>query len=327
MSRSSQRNQRDTRRRLDPTLPEGAVPSETGLLGPLEVKAISEALGIRPTKVLGQNFVHDAGTVRKIVAAGGVEEGDEVVEVGPGLGSLTLALLEVGARVRAVEIDPPLAAALPETVRARMGEAADRFHVVTMDATEISGVDDFGVDWPAPTKLIANLPYNVAVPVLLNMLEAFPSIQVVVVMVQAEVADRLAAEPGSRTYGVPSVKAAWYAEARRTLTISRHVFWPVPNVDSALVELVRRRPPTTRATREQVFAVVDAAFAQRRKTLRKALARLAGGADAAESALRAAGIDPTRRGETLSIEEFVELGRAVIEARANGTLEASTAAR
>ena len=180
MSRSP-RNQRDSRRRLDPTLPEGAVPSETGLLGPLEVKAISEALGIRPTKVLGQNFVHDVGTVRKIVAAGGVKEGDEVVEVGPGLGSLTLALLEVGARVRAVEIDPPLAAALPETVRARMSEAADRFHVVTMDATQISGVDDFGVDWPAPMKLVANLPYNVAVPVLLNMLEAFPSIQGVVV--------------------------------------------------------------------------------------------------------------------------------------------------
>ena len=179
------------------------MPSETGLLGPLEVKAISEALGIRPTKVLGQNFVHDAGTVRKIVAAGGVEEGDEVVEVGPGLGSLTLALLEVGARVRAVEIDPPLAAALPETVRARMSEAADRFHVVTMDATEINGVDDFGVDWPAPTKLVANLPYNVAVPVLLNMLEAFPSIRGVVVMVQAEVADRLAAGPGSRTTACP----------------------------------------------------------------------------------------------------------------------------
>ena len=158
---------------------------------------------------------------------------------------------------------------------------------------------------------MANLPYNVAVPVLLTALEALPSLESVTVMVQAEVADRLAAEPGSRTYGVPSVKAAWYAEARRTLTISRHVFWPVPNVDSALVELVRRRPPTTRATREQVFAVVDAAFAQRRKTLRKALARLAGGADAAESALRAAGIDPTRRGETLDITAFAALAEVL----------------
>ena len=329
MSRSSTpRNQRDARRRLDPTLPEGAVPSETGLLGPLEVKAISEALGIRPTKVLGQNFVHDAGTVRKIVAVGGVEEGDEVVEVGPGLGSLTLALLEVGARVRAVEIDPPLAAALPETVRARMGEAADRFHVVTMDATEISGVDDFGVEWPAPTKLIANLPYNVAVPVLLNMLEAFPSIQVVVVMVQAEVADRLAAGPGSRTYGVPSVKASWYGSVERAGTIGRSVFWPVPGVDSALVRLTRLETPRgDDELRRATFEVTDVAFGQRRKTLRAALKNWAGGPEVSEALLSAAGIDPTRRGETLSIDEFVELGRAVIEARANGTLEASTAAR
>ena len=329
MSRSSSpRNQRDTRSRLDPTLPEGAVPSETGLLGPLEVKAISEALGIRPTKVLGQNFVHDAGTVRKIVAAGGVQEGDEVVEVGPGLGSLTLALLEVGARVRAVEIDPPLAAALPETVRARMSEAADRFHVVTMDATEISGVDDFGVDWPAPTKLVANLPYNVAVPVLLNMLEAFPSIQGVVVMVQAEVADRLAAGPGSRTYGVPSVKASWYGSVERAGTIGRSVFWPVPGVDSALVRLTRLEAPRgDDELRRATFEVTDVAFGQRRKTLRAALKNWAGGPEASEALLSAAGIDPTRRGETLSIDEFVELGRAVIEARANGTLAASTAAR
>ena len=324
---SSPRNQRDSRR-LDPTLPEGAVPSETGLLGPLEVKAISEALGIRPTKVLGQNFVHDAGTVRKIVAAGGVEEGDEVVEVGPGLGSLTLALLEVGARVRAVEIDPPLAAALPETVRARMSEAADRFHVVTMDATEISGVDDFGVDWPAPTKLVANLPYNVAVPVLLNMLEAFPSIQGVVVMVQAEVADRLAAGPGSRTYGVPSVKASWYGSVERAGTIGRSVFWPVPGVDSALVRLTRLESPRgDDELRRATFEVTDVAFGQRRKTLRAALKNWAGGPEASEALLSAAGIDPTRRGETLSIDEFVELGRAVIEARANGSLAPSTAAR
>ncbi len=315
MSRSP-RNQRDSRRRLDPTLPEGAVPSETGLLGPLEVKAISEALGIRPTKVLGQNFVHDAGTVRKIVAAGGVEEGDEVVEVG------------VGARVRAVEIDPPLAAALPETVRARMSEAADRFHVVTMDATQISGVDDFGGDWPAPTKLVANLPYNVAVPVLLNMLEAFPSIQGVVVMVQAEVADRLAAGPGSRTYGVPSVKASWYGSVERAGTIGRSVFWPVPGVDSALVRLTRLETPRgDDELRRATFEVTDVAFGQRRKTLRAALKNWAGGPEASEALLSAAGIDPTRRGETLSIDEFVELGRAVIEARGRGALAASTAAR
>ena len=218
--------------------------------------------------------------------------------------------------MRAVEIDPPLAAALPETVRARMNEAADRFHVVTMDATEISGVDDFGVDWPAPTKLVANLPYNVAVPVLLNMLEAFPSIRGVGVMVQAEVADRLAAGPGSRPYG------------ERAGTIGRSVFWPGPGVDSALVRLTRLETPRgDDELRRATFEVTDVAFGQRRKTLRAALKNWAGGPDASEALLSAAGIDPTRRGETLSIDEFVELGRAVIEARANGTLAASTAAR
>ena len=209
-----------------------------------------------------------------------------------------------------------------------MSEAADRFHVVTMDATEISGVDDFGVDWPAPTKLVANLPYNVAVPVLLNMLEAFPSIEGVVVMVQAEVADRLAAGPGSRTYGVPSVKASWYGTVERAGTIGRSVFWPVPGVDSALVRLTRLK--TQRGDdelRRATFEVTDVAFGQRRKTLRAALKNWAGGPEASEALLTAAGIDPTRRGETLSIDEFVELGRAVIEARANGTLAASTAAR
>ena len=283
-----------------------------GLLGPSEVRGLSRALGIRPTKTLGQNFVHDAGTVRRIVRSSGVLPDDTVLEIGPGLGSLTLALLETGARVIAVEIDPALARALPITVADRMPEAADRLGVVEADALSITGPEALGgVDVPPPTRLVANLPYNVAVPVLLTVLEALPSLETVTVMVQAEVADRLAAAPGSRTYGVPSVKAAWYAAARRTLTISRHVFWPAPNVDSALVELVRRRPPDTRATREQVFALVDAAFAQRRKTLRKALAKAAGGADAAETALRAAGIDPTRRGETLDITAFAALAEAL----------------
>ena len=250
---------------------------------------------------------------------------DTVLEIGPGLGSLTLALLETGARVIAVEIDPALARALPVTVADRMPQAAGRLTLIQADALSITGPDSLGEAEPPPTRLVANLPYNVAVPVLLTALEALPSLESVTVMVQAEVADRLAAEPGSRTYGVPSVKAAWYAEARRTLTISRHVFWPVPNVDSALVELVRREPPATSASRGLVFAVVDAAFAQRRKTLRaalknwaggrktlrKALARLAGGADAAESALRAAGIDPTRRGETLDITAFAALAEVL----------------
>ncbi|TFH52742.1 16S rRNA (adenine(1518)-N(6)/adenine(1519)-N(6))-dimethyltransferase RsmA [Actinomyces viscosus] len=283
-----------------------------GLLGPTEVRGLSQALGIRPTKTLGQNFVHDAGTVRRIVTSAGVRPGDTVLEIGPGLGSLTLALLETGARVIAVEIDPVLARALPVTVADRMPAATDRLSVIAADALSITGPGSLGqAEAQPPTRLVANLPYNVAVPVLLTVLEALPSLETITVMVQAEVADRLAAQPGSRTYGVPSVKAAWYAAARRTLTISRHVFWPVPNVDSALVELVRRRPPVTRATREQVFAVVDAAFAQRRKTLRRALARLAGGAEAAEAALRAAGIDPARRGETLDITAFAALAEAL----------------
>lgn len=292
-------------------------PSESGLLGPVEVRAIAAALGIRPTKVLGQNFVHDAGTVRRIVRAGDVGPGDEVVEVGPGLGSLTLALLEAGARVRAVEIDPVLAHALPETVRARMPEAAGRLHVVRADALEIRGEGDLDPDWPAPTRLVANLPYNVAVPVLLTMMERLPSLTDVLVMVQAEVADRLAAGPGSRTYGVPSVKAAWYGTAERVGTIGRSVFWPAPNVDSALVRLTRGpRPRGDEALRLATFEVVDVAFGQRRKTLRAAMRSWAGSADAVEHLLRSAGIDPSARGETLGIEEFVRLGGALLESRA-----------
>ncbi len=296
----------------------GALVQPTGLLGIQDVRGLAEALGIRPTKTLGQNFVHDAGTVRRIVRAAGVREGESVLEVGPGLGSLTLAILEAGASVVAVEIDPALARALPVTVAARMPEAAGRLRVVAADALSIDGPAALGLgegEVP-PTRLVANLPYNVAVPVLLTLLGALPSLESVTVMVQAEVADRLAAPPGSRTYGVPSVKAAWYAQARRTLTIGRTVFWPVPHVDSALVELTRREPPATSAGREAVFAVVDAAFAQRRKTLRKALSTLAGGPQAAEEALRAAGIDPARRGETLDVTDFAALAEQLVRSGA-----------
>ena len=257
------------------------------LLGPAEIRALAERLGVRPTKTLGQNFVHDGGTVRKIVRQAAVREGEHVVEVGPGLGSLTLGLLEVGAHVVAVEIDPVLADALPATVAAH----------------QLPG--------PAPTALVANLPYNVSVPVLLTFLERFASLERALVMVQAEVADRLAAPPGSRTYGIPSVKAAWYAAARRTATIGRTVFWPEPNVDSALVELVRREPPPTTASREQVFAVVDAAFAQRRKMLRSALAGHAGSSAAAARALEAAGVDPQARGERLDVADFARVAEAL----------------
>ncbi|MBO3725426.1 16S rRNA (adenine(1518)-N(6)/adenine(1519)-N(6))-dimethyltransferase RsmA [Actinomyces bowdenii] len=289
--------------------PQESPAAAGGLLGPAQVRGLAQALGIRPTKTLGQNFVHDAGAVRRIVRSAGVGPQHCVLEVGPGLGSLTLALLETGARVVAVEIDPALARALPVTVADRMPHAAGRLSLIEADALGIRGPADLG--GARPTLMVANLPYNVAVPLVLTALEALPSLERLTVMVQAEVADRLAAPPGSRTYGVPSAKAAWYARARRTLTISRHVFWPVPHVDSALVELIRRPPPATTASREQVFAVIDAAFSQRRKTLRKALADLAGGTDRAEAALRAAGIDPAQRGERLGVEAFAALAEAL----------------
>ncbi|EYR63114.1 16S rRNA methyltransferase, partial [Actinotalea ferrariae CF5-4] len=247
------------------------------LLGPASVRDLAGRLGIRPTKTWGQNFVVDTGTVRKIVRTGHVREGERVVEIGPGLGSLTLGLLEAGASVVAVEIDPVLARQLPLTVAERMPDAVDRLEVLPADALTVTTLPG-----PPPTALVANLPYNVAVPVLLSFLERFDSLERVLVMVQAEVADRLAAPPGSRTYGIPSAKAAWYADARRAGSIGRAVFWPVPRVDSALVALDRREPPTTTASRQAVFAVVDAAFAQRRKTLRAALAGVAGSGEAAE---------------------------------------------
>ena len=230
----------------------------------------------------------------------GVGSQDVVVEVGPGLGSLTLGLLEVAARVVAVEIDPLLAGQLPQTVLARAPAYAGRLEVVLQDALTLTGVPG-----PAPTALVANLPYNVAVPVLLRLLEQLPSLRTGLVMVQAEVADRLAAPPGSRTYGVPSVKAAWYAEVRRAGAIGRTVFWPAPNVDSGLVAFTRRPPPA--GSRQATFAVVDAAFAQRRKTLRAALAGWAGGPEVAERRLRAAGLDPGARGETLHVADFARL--------------------
>ncbi|GGQ74796.1 ribosomal RNA small subunit methyltransferase A [Kitasatospora griseola] len=257
---------------------------------------------MKPTKQRGQNFVIDGNTVRRIVRAAEVTEQDAVVEVGPGLGSLTLALLEVARHVTAVEIDPVLARHLPDTVKGRMPGRADNFDLVlsdAMDVTELPG--------PEPTALVANLPYNVAVPVLLHMLETFPSIERTLVMVQSEVADRLAAKPGNKVYGVPSVKANWYADVKRAGAIGRNVFWPAPNVDSGLVSLIRRDPPSTTATRREVFAVVDAAFAQRRKTLRAALAGWAGSPAAAEEALRGAGIDHTLRGEMLTVEQFAAI--------------------
>ncbi len=276
------------------------------LLGPADVRALAARLDIRPTKQRGQNFVIDANTVRRIVRAAGVGPDDVVVEVGPGLGSLTLALLGEVSRVVAVEVDPVLAAALPATLTSYAGGLADRCEVVLADAMRIDAIAG-----PPPTALVANLPYNVSVPVLLHLLSLLPSLERGLVMVQAEVADRLAAVPGSKVYGVPSVKAAWYADVRRAGTVGRNVFWPAPNVDSGLVAWTRREPPVTTATREQVFAVVDAAFAHRRKVLRGALRDLAGSGEAASEALTAAGVDPMARGESLTVEQFARIAEAL----------------
>jgi 16S rRNA (adenine1518-N6/adenine1519-N6)-dimethyltransferase len=279
--------------------------SADGLLGGTDVRQLAQQLGLKPTKQRGQNFVTDANTVRRIVRTSALTDADVVVEVGPGLGSLTLALLASVQRVVAIEIDPVLSAALPATVAARRPDLADRLEVVAADAMRVDAVPG-----PPPTALVANLPYNVAVPVLLHLLERLPSLRRVLVMVQAEVADRLAAAPGSRAYGVPSVKAAWYGEVTRAGAVGRSVFWPVPNVDSGLVALVRRPEPVSTAGRVAVFACVDAAFAQRRKTLRAALAGWAGSAQQAEQVLRAAGIDPSARGEQLTVQDFVAIADA-----------------
>jgi 16S rRNA (adenine1518-N6/adenine1519-N6)-dimethyltransferase len=297
------------------------------LLGPAEIREIAGRLGIRPAKRLGQNFVVDPGTVRRIVALAGVGPDDVVLEVGPGFGSLTLGLIGAARRVVAVEVDPVLAAELPRTVAARAPRLASRLAVVTADAVRVTAADLPGgpgladgagmPDGPGmpggrggpPSVLAANLPYNVAVPVVLHLLAAVPSLARGLVMVQAEVADRMTAAPGSRIYGVPSVKLAWFASARRAGVVPRTVFWPVPNVDSGLVAFTRRPPPEPDVPREQVFAVVDAAFAQRRKTLRAALARWAGSPVAAERILRDAGVDPSARGEELTVGEFTRIAQ------------------
>lgn len=276
--------------------------SQDHLLGPAQIRELAGQLGLRPTKTWGQNFVIDGNTVRKIVRVAGVGPSDVVVEVGPGLGSLTLALLPVVDRVTAIEIDPVLAGQLPRTVAELAPRHAERLTVLQQDALRAAELPD-----PQPTALVANLPYNVAVPVVLHLLESLPTLETVLVMVQLEVAERLAARPGSRVYGVPSVKAGWYADVELAGRVGRTVFWPAPNVDSGLVRMVRRDPPATEADRRAVFAVIDAAFAQRRKTLRAALAGWAGSAVAAEEALRAAGVDPRARGEQLGIAEFAAI--------------------
>ena len=266
-----------------------------------DVREIAERLGVRPSKRLGQNFVLEQGTVRQIATLAALTDTDTVLEVGPGLGSLTLALLEAGARrLIAVEIDPVLAGELPQTLAAY----PDQVTVLTADALTVTQ-HEVGT----PSVLVANLPYNVAVPVVLHLLAVLPSLDRGVVMVQAEVADRLCAGPGSRVYGAPSVKLAWYADARLAGTVPRTVFWPVPNVDSKLVKFTRHDPPGG-ASRPDTFAVIEAAFGQRRKTLRAALAGWAGSAPEAERILRAAGVDPGARGESLTVAQFASIAAA-----------------
>ena len=270
------------------------------LLGAAQIRELAAQLDLKPSKSLGQNFVIDSNVCTKIVRTAGVTSADIALEIGPGLGSLTLAMLEVAKSVIAVEIDPRLAQQLPITV-AQHFDHPENLTVINKDAL---AVNDLPV---APTVLVANLPYNVSVPVLLHLLEKFPSLRTGVVMVQAEVADRLAAKPGGKEYGIPSVKAAWWADVKNVGTVSRSIFWPAPNVDSKLVGFTRRETAGSEESREKVFTIIDAAFAQRRKMLRSALSSLYGSSSAAEAILIKAGIDPTLRGESLQVESFCKI--------------------
>jgi 16S rRNA (adenine1518-N6/adenine1519-N6)-dimethyltransferase len=272
----------------------------SNLLGAAEIREIAERIGLRPTKKLGQNFVVDANTCRKIVKSADVGPTDIALEIGPGLGSLTLAMLESASEVIAIEIDERLAAELPETAE-RHGLDASKLTIINQDAM---GITTLPKD---PTVLVANLPYNVSVPVLLRFLELFPTLRSGVVMVQSEVADRLVAKPNSKTYGSPSVKATWWADLTSAGTVSRSIFWPVPNVDSSLVRFVRHQSAGDETLRKATFKIIDAAFAQRRKMMRAALSDLCGGSAAASSIIEASGIDPTIRGEALQLSDFIKI--------------------
>ena len=272
----------------------------SNLLGAAEIREIAERIGVRPTKKLGQNFVVDANTCRKIVKSADVGPEDVALEIGPGLGSLTLAMLESAKEVIAIEIDDRLAAELPETAK-RHGFDSDKLTIINQDAM---GISTLPVE---PTVLVANLPYNVSVPVLLRFLELFPTLRSGVVMVQSEVADRLVAKPNSKTYGSPSVKATWWADLSSAGTVSRSIFWPVPNVDSSLVRFVRHQSAGDEALRKVVFKIIDSAFAQRRKMMRAALSDMCGSSAAASAIIEASGIDPTIRGEALELSDFIKI--------------------
>ena len=272
----------------------------SNLLGAVEIREIAERIGVRPTKKLGQNFVVDANTCRKIVKSADVRATDVALEIGPGLGSLTLAMMESAKEVIAIEIDDRLATELPETAKRHSFDTSN-LTIINEDAMNISTLPI------EPTVLVANLPYNVSVPVLLRYLELFPTLRSGVVMVQSEVADRLVAKPNSKTYGSPSVKATWWADLTSAGTVSRSIFWPVPNVDSSLVRFVRHQSAGDEALRKVVFKIIDAAFAQRRKMMRAALSDMCGGSAAASSIIEASGIDPTIRGESLELADFIKI--------------------
>ena len=272
------------------------------LLGAGEIRELAAKLDLKPSKSLGQNFVHDGNVCRKIVRTAGVTSTDIALEIGPGLGSLTLAMLEEAQSVIAVEIDSRLGGQLPITVAAH----TDRAHLLTVINEDALTLKALPAD---PTVLVANLPYNVSVPVFLHLLEILPSLRSGVVMVQAEVADRLAAKPNSKEYGIPSVKAAWWADVTGAGSVSRNIFWPQPNVDSKLVAFTRRATPGDEELRKKVFTIIDLAFAQRRKMLRSALSSMYGGSAAAEAVLTEAGIDPTLRGESLDIHGFCAIAK------------------
>lgn len=283
---------------------EEPAPTTQHLLGAQEIRELADMLGIRPTKTLGQNFVIDPNTIRRIIATAKISPDETVVEVGPGLGSLTLGILDAAKDMVAVEIDPPLAEQLPATIAKMRPGSEARIDVVLSDAMKVTELPR------TPSALVANLPYNVAVPVLLHMFAQFPSIEHALVMVQDEVADRLAAKPGSKIYGVPSVKANWFAEVSKAGVIGTNVFWPAPKIKSGLVAFERRAQLLSDLPREEVFAIIDAAFAQRRKTLRAALSTWAGSGARAGSILEAAGIDPQLRGEKLDIHDFIKIAEA-----------------
>jgi len=277
------------------------------LLGAAHIRQLASALGVVPTKKLGQNFVIDANTVRRIASESHLEANDVVVEIGPGLGSLTLAMLPLVNQVVAVEIDRVLAVQLPITVAKHAPTLAANLSVINADAMTVTELGQ------APTKLVANLPYNISVPVMHHFLEQFPSIAEVLVMVQAEVADRMAAGPGSRTYGVPSAKLAWYGNVTKAGNVGRNVFWPAPNVDSGLVRIIRHGQSPDESLRTKTFAVIDSAFGQRRKTIRSALGAALGTTAQVETVLHAAGIDSGLRGEQLSLDDFLAIARAAIQ--------------